>query len=419
MATTFIVAEIIHSESALIDNNIIEGNNMTSLLFSTPSYVVLAINYPFLIVFVMLFVTSIASYVIQRKHMKRNQHVLFSLLFILESLICVNMLTRTSAEFGFLHSDIYLGKIINAVIKIFDRCIVNSAVYMEIVIMCHISLVFCETCRLINAFSVDVVKKIRQCVIAFLLVFALLYVILSAIAVVFGAVVSSGSQAQEAVIPVNMVLFLTASLLFFASSLMVSILLNIIGRKLRHHLKESKKRIMNAALHDLSFKQNLDTQHTPSVEWIKTYNIKKSALLKSMIIQYGLSASLLLQCIGFIFIPSSLGWSYLLNMFHAIYNFGLTLFIVFILIIYHPMKQVTKLFRESSETSKLPSTPLATVCIKNSSSSDHDHPPQGEESSKIVKGHNHTCDCTMVESILEELEVCSSVPSSGDEGNHV
>lgn len=124
--------------SAIPTNQSING---TSSLFSTSSYVILSINYPFFLVFVSLLVSSIVSYIMQRSQMKRNQHVLFALLFVLESLVCVNMLTRTSAELGFLHSDPNIGRIINAVIKIFDRCVVTSAVYMEIVIMCHISLV--------------------------------------------------------------------------------------------------------------------------------------------------------------------------------------------------------------------------------------------------------------------------------------
>ena len=106
--------------------------------------------------------------------------------------------------------------------------------------------------------------------------------------------------------------------------------------------------------------------NTSSSEWMKTYQIKKSALQKSRIVQYGLSACLLLQCIGFLFIPASLGWSYLLNLFHFICNLGIAIFVILILVIYHPMKQVTKLFRESTDGTKLAtSTSLTSSQLVN------------------------------------------------------
>lgn len=159
------------------------------------------------------------------------------------------------------------------------------------------------------------------------------------------------------------------------------------GRRLSNHLRQSKERIkamLKATTSTLISNHNNNTSNTTtntstnttntstttttsldpfkekSKEKIKTYQIKKTALRKSLTIQYGLTACMIFQFFGFIFIPASLGWIYLMNFFHFCYNIGLVGFIVLILCIYNPMRQVQRLFRQDSD-------PKAMAVMMNSS----------------------------------------------------
>lgn len=101
----------------------------------------------------------------------------------------------------------------------------------------------------------------------------------------------------------------------------------------------------------LKDESTLQSKNT-NIESVQTYMIKKSALRKSMLIQYGLSASLLVQCIGFLFIPAQIFKTILASVFHFIFNLGIFIFIVLILCIYNPLKQVTKSFSEGGDFSQ-------------------------------------------------------------------
>ncbi|KAG2379090.1 hypothetical protein C9374_007728 [Naegleria lovaniensis] len=254
--------------------------------------------------------------------MKRNQHILFLLLFMVEGLVCFNMLTRIASEIAYLHPNPSEGFVASVVIKIFDRCFVNLTVYMEVVLMSHICYSFSETCRAISAFTSTTFSNIRKFVIALLGVLGVLFFLLCAFTVIFGGFTAGHAAIEESTLSyLNLALFLSAAALFLVSTISVSVFLNVSILKCKEKSKEK----------------------------IKTYQIKKTALRKSLAIQYGLTACMIFQFFGFIFIPASLGWTYLMNFFHFCYNIGLVGFIVLILCIYNPMRQVQKLFRQDSD----------------------------------------------------------------------
>ena len=70
--------------------------------------------------------------------MKRNQHILFSILLLLEGLVCVEILTRVASELAYLNPDATGAHVGNIVIKIFDRILVTTVIYIELVAMTHI-----------------------------------------------------------------------------------------------------------------------------------------------------------------------------------------------------------------------------------------------------------------------------------------
>ena len=119
-------------------NSTNSSTTTTSAIYGDYNTVVISLTSPFVLIFGGLFIASVVSYLMQQKNMKRNQHILFAILFVLESLVFVNMLTRISSELALLHMVPNEGKVASVVIKIFDRCFVNIAIYVEVVLMAHI-----------------------------------------------------------------------------------------------------------------------------------------------------------------------------------------------------------------------------------------------------------------------------------------
>nr|CAG4708827.1 unnamed protein product [Naegleria fowleri] len=319
----------------------------TTSPFGDYNIVVISLNSPFVLIFGILFLSSVISYLVQHNTMKRNQHILFSILA---------MLHPVPSE----------GRVASVVIKIFDRCFVNMAIYVEVVLMAHICFMFAETCRAINTFSDVTFGRIKKLIISFLFILGFLFVAFCAFTILMGALSIAKLPIDNAALNyATLALFLCAAALFFGSTVTVSILLNIVGRKLSQSLQDSKRRIKNmlksatsttvnttsttTLSKDHHSKENLEQEKVKSVEQIRNYKFKKVALRKAMAIQYGLTFSLFFQFIGFIFIPISLSWNYSMNFFHMLYNIGILVFIVLILSIYHPMREVQKLFRADSE----------------------------------------------------------------------
>lgn len=102
-----------------------------------------------------------------------------------------------------------------------------------------------------------------------------------------------------------------------------------------------------------SLTETLSTQQIPTIEFTKeqakTYALKKRALRRALMLQIGLSASLFLEAIGVLFISFGFFWNYILLLYHIFFNVGMVLFIVLLLVIYHPLKEVQRLFRLPSD----------------------------------------------------------------------
>ncbi|KAG2393280.1 hypothetical protein C9374_006811 [Naegleria lovaniensis] len=364
------------------------SNTTTASPFSDYNIVVVSLNSPFVLIFGILFLSSVISYLVQHNSMKRNQHILFSILFVLESLVCINMLTRIASEVALLHPVPAEGRVASVVIKIFDRCFVNMAIYVEVVLMAHICFIFAETCRAINTFNEVTFGRIKKLIIIFLFILGFLFVAFCGFTALTGALTVAKLPIDPALLNyLTLALFLCAAALFFISTVSVSILLNVVGRKLSQSLQDSKRRIKNmlkvatssttpSSKDNHSSKEHVESHHqtdkTKSIEQIRNYKFKKVALRKAMAIQYGLTFSLLFQFVGFIFIPISLSWNYAMNFFHMLYNIGIVAFIVLILSIYHPMREVQKLFRADSDKNLLLTASQASMS-QSSSQSHHRH----------------------------------------------
>jgi len=80
-----------------------------------------------------------------------------------------------------------------------------------------------------------------------------------------------------------------------------------------------------------------------------TYKMKKLALRKALSIQVGLSLFFALDFIAFCFLPSAPSWQFSLLFLHMFFNGGQLGFLILILVIYHPLREVQRLFRTTSE----------------------------------------------------------------------
>ena len=81
----------------------------------------------------------------------------------------------------------------------------------------------------------------------------------------------------------------------------------------------------------------------------KTYGMKKEALKKALALQLGLSGCLFVESVGVLFISFGSNWGYIFLLFHIFFNVGMVAFISLILGIYHPLREVQRLFRAPSD----------------------------------------------------------------------
>ena len=125
--------------------------------------------------------------------------------------------------------------------------------------------------------------------IAFLIILGGLFILLCCITIAFGGLAAGKANIDAELLSyLQLGLFLSAAVLFFISTVSVSIFLNVIGRRLVKSLRESKEKIKNM-IRGVSPSEIKGK----SIEKIKTYKFKKVALRKSMAIQYGLTISLI------------------------------------------------------------------------------------------------------------------------------
>jgi len=95
-----------------------------------------------------------------------------------------------------------------------------------------------------------------------------------------------------------------------------------------------------------------------AIEKDQTYKMKKRALRKALSIQIGLSICFVIEFAGYCFLPGAIGWEYSLLFFHQLTNFGVLGFLILLLTIYHPLREVQRLFKAPSESSIKPGTSI-------------------------------------------------------------
>ncbi|KAG2373384.1 hypothetical protein C9374_012250 [Naegleria lovaniensis] len=329
-------------------------NTPTSTAFSAYKINVLAFNSAFLLCYLILAFISIASYVMQFKHMKRNQHVLFWILFTLEGLVLPGMLTRLGSEFGFLHPVLNEGRTITILIKTFDRGFNVLILYVEVVCMTFITFVFLQTTRAINAITAETFSKARIAIIAFIILLGAAFVIMYLLTMILGGVTvaalnpASGISADAANYFL-LAMYLVATLLFMIASILTSVFINIIGTKLIQSLRQGRERVKSMMAKGNG--SNNGTLNSKSQEQIRTFEQKRIALKKTMAIQIGMTVCLFFQVFGAIFIAINIAWSMAILIFQCFFSISSIAFISLILAIYSPLREVQKLFRADSNSS--------------------------------------------------------------------
>ena len=125
--------------STLQSNSSITNNTSTpTSFFQTYQILVTALNAPFVVIFLLIFLIALVTYFLRRKSLKKNQHILFIMLFALQLATLLNLATRIVSELSYLESDKILADSTFLAIKAIDRCCVFVVVYIEILILAFI-----------------------------------------------------------------------------------------------------------------------------------------------------------------------------------------------------------------------------------------------------------------------------------------
>jgi len=93
---------------------------------------------PFILVFLTLFVISLISFFIQIKQLKKNQSLLFFLLFALEITAVFSNTFRSGAELANLHPDYATRVPLNNGLKVIDRFLVSWLIFIQALILSFI-----------------------------------------------------------------------------------------------------------------------------------------------------------------------------------------------------------------------------------------------------------------------------------------
>ncbi|KAL9650138.1 hypothetical protein ABK040_011308 [Willaertia magna] len=231
-------------------------------------------------------------------------------------------------------NDIKIASIANYNMKALDRLVVVIVIYIEILILSFICSIFLETTYMIQSISESTFKKAKHFLKILLIIIGIIFFLLSLCVFVFGAVLSANIfkdffKDLKLSSIILLVLFICGGIIFFFSSLTISIVLNIIGKKLNASLIQQQK--------------SQDITHA-------TYEIKKSALQKTLLMQIGLTISIMFQCLGFLFIPITYIWNYGMVLFYLTYNIGILVFTVLLLGIYNPLRKVQKMFKDNNSS---------------------------------------------------------------------
>jgi len=152
-----------------------------------------------------------------------------------------------------------------------------------------------------------------------------------------GVVLSGVLQDVKSIVGVNLSIFLFAGVLFAASNILLSILINILGYKLNISLQQSITKMAEYVKNDV----------IPDEQKQHTIHIKKVALRRVRLIHVGMTVSLLIQAFAFICIPLNFASIYTGLVFFLFCNSGVAVFIVLLLLINTPMNHVQQYFKKS------------------------------------------------------------------------
>ncbi|KAG2392068.1 hypothetical protein C9374_013553 [Naegleria lovaniensis] len=342
---------------------------------------------PFFFIFWILLVVSIIVYALKRKDMKRNQHILFVLTIVLALDVTANLTLRIISELGNFTSvgsdksfSLYY-TIMGAV----QRVSINYWVWHQLLMMAFLCHVFAKTCKETGAISQTQFTRMKIAIQSTLIGSAIFFAIQTLAVVVLGALVSAGIiREASSILAQQVAIFLAACVMFFVFTICFSILLNVTGYKLNSSLQESVKKLKAKMKKDHSHlgveRANGDSSSASSMgvtasnsqpsrsgghlfgnftnkrDREHTLQLKQTALRKTRIMQAGLSIALLMQSIGFLFIPLIFAWQFNAIFFHTFTNIGLVIFISLMIAINTPMQQVQRMFRRDSQVSMESST---------------------------------------------------------------
>lgn len=99
--------------------------------------------------------------------------------------------------------------------------------------------------------------------------------------------------------------------------------------------------------HEIYEDKKNSSKHKSTREFSETYHLKKHALRKTLGLQIGLSIAFFIQLIGLGFLPGALGWQFSLLFYHNFSNFAQLSFVIILLIIFNPLKEVQRLFEKA------------------------------------------------------------------------
>lgn len=207
----------------------------------------------------------------------------------------------------------------------------------------------CHETRAISETSYRILKVINYVTIIALAIFFSLLCILNVVVggVVMGGVLQDGNK----IAGLNISIFLFAGVLFAASNIILSILINVLGYKLNITLQQSITKMTEYVKNDV----------IPDQQKQHTIHIKKFALRRVRIIHVGMTISLLIQAFSFIIIPLNFASIYTGLAFFFLMNSGVAVFIVLLLLINTPMNNVQQHFRKSdTPTTTLPDSPVVS-----------------------------------------------------------
>ncbi|KAG2377883.1 hypothetical protein C9374_008968 [Naegleria lovaniensis] len=400
----------------LILANTTNTTSSTTSLFGEYNILVVALVAPFIVVFAVLFVISCVSFFLQRAKMKRKQFLLFTLLLVLCLSATFSNMFRISSELAYLHPIPEQAMLLNNGIKTVDRFLVSVLIYVQILILALICSVFMETTKA-TGFVTKPVYRASYFALFGILVALFVILLLNNIAIfTFHGLRGSPVQILDAsqTNEFQKSIFIAPCIIFFLSFFAISAILNVYGFKLYHSLQKSKAKLIkifvkqqqafqgiaeslsplplqsmdslttdsprksipnstsNSTTNDSS-QSTLSPMTMPSTPTVsvddlkfsaeqeKIYEFKKAALRRALIIQLGLSACLFVQSIGVLFISVGVLWRYLLLFFYMFMNLGMCFFVILLLVIYSPLREVQRLVRTPSDQNLAKQTTSKTV----------------------------------------------------------